>query len=140
MAGPDSHRLAEYSEGARGLQSLSSTGRDTFPNPREPLHSTSEQGADHLFCASDLLTRQSRVATVIESLLRGPMRISAPGDCNHALRQSSGALAVQIGLTTSGSGDGIGLPCAPDELSDCHAARAPELCALLRGSPLVHAA
>jgi hypothetical protein len=38
----------------------------------------------------------SSVATVIESLLRGSMRISAPGDCNHALRQSSGALGVQI--------------------------------------------
>jgi hypothetical protein len=35
-----------------------------------------------------------------------PMRISAPGDCNHALRHSSGALAVRIGPTTSGSGDG----------------------------------
>jgi hypothetical protein len=33
------------------------------------------------------------------------MRISASGDCNHALRQSFGAFAVQIGLTTSGSGD-----------------------------------
>jgi hypothetical protein len=41
---------------------------------------------------SDLLNKGSPVATVIESLLRGPMRISAPGDCNHALRQSSGAL------------------------------------------------
>jgi len=28
------------------------------------------------------------------------MRISAPGDCNHALRQSPGALAVQTGLLT----------------------------------------
>jgi hypothetical protein len=28
------------------------------------------------------------------------MRISAPGDCNHALRQSSGALALQTGLLT----------------------------------------
>jgi hypothetical protein len=46
------------------------------------------------------------VATTIESLLRGPMRISAPGDCNYALCQSSGAFAVQIGLTTNGSGDG----------------------------------
>jgi hypothetical protein len=45
-------------------------------------------------------TSGSPVATVIESLLRGPMRISAPGDCNHALRQSSGALAVQTGLLT----------------------------------------
>ena len=45
-------------------------------------------------------TARSPVATVIESLLRGPMRISAPGDCNDALRQSSGALAVQTGLLT----------------------------------------
>ena len=45
-------------------------------------------------------TARSPVATVIESLLRGPVRISAPGDCNHALRQSSGALAVQTGLLT----------------------------------------
>ena len=45
-------------------------------------------------------TSGSPVAIVIESLLRGPMRISAPGDCNHALRQSSGALAVQTGLLT----------------------------------------
>jgi hypothetical protein len=28
------------------------------------------------------------------------MRISAPGDCNQAFRQSSGAFAVQIGLLT----------------------------------------
>jgi hypothetical protein len=42
----------------------------------------------------------SPVATVVESLLRGPMRISAPGDCNQALRQSSGALALQTGLLT----------------------------------------
>jgi len=45
-------------------------------------------------------TSGSPVATVIESSLRGPMRISAPGDCNNALRQSSGALAVQTGLLT----------------------------------------
>jgi hypothetical protein len=44
------------------------------------------------------------VATVIEALLRGPMRISAPDDCNHALRQSSGAFAVQIGLVTVANG------------------------------------
>jgi len=43
------------------------------------------------------------------------MRISAPGDCNHALRQSSGALAVQIGLTTSGSGDGRGATNSDDD-------------------------
>jgi hypothetical protein len=28
------------------------------------------------------------------------LSIDAPGDCNHALRQSSGALAVQTGLLT----------------------------------------
>jgi hypothetical protein len=42
--------------------------------------------------------------------LRGPMRISAPGDCNHALRQSSGALAVQTGVFTVANGEAIGLP------------------------------
>ena len=49
---------------------------------------------------SKFVRRRATVATVIESLLRGPVRISAPGDCNHALRQSSGALAVQTGLLT----------------------------------------
>src|SRR5262249_28994530 len=43
------------------------------------------------------------------------MRISAPGDCNHALRQSSGVFAVQIGLTTSGSGDGRGATNSDDD-------------------------
>src|SRR5262245_51971242 len=53
--------------------------------------------------SSETLVYQDKwiaVATVIESLLRGTMRIGAPGDCNHALRQSSGALAVQTGLIT----------------------------------------
>jgi hypothetical protein len=36
------------------------------------------------------------VATVIESLLRSPMRISAPGNCNNAFRQLSGALAADM--------------------------------------------
>jgi hypothetical protein len=35
--------------------------------------------------------QESPVATVIESLLRSPIRINAPGDCNRALGQSSGA-------------------------------------------------
>src|SRR4029453_17646932 len=55
---------------------------------------------------SDVLTRDRPVATVVESLLRGSMRISAPGDCNQAFRQSSGALAVQIGLVTVANGGG----------------------------------
>jgi hypothetical protein len=33
-------------------------------------------------------------------------KISAPGDCNQAFRQSSGALAVQIGLVTVANGGG----------------------------------
>jgi hypothetical protein len=64
---------------------------------------------------SDVLTRDRPVATVIESLLRGPMRISAPGDCNQAFRQSSGALPVQIGPTTSGSGDRRGATNSDDD-------------------------
>src|SRR5215475_14387784 len=69
-------------------------GGNTFQIRASRYNQLANKGRILILRASDLLTRQSRVATVIESLLRGPMRISAPGDCNHAFRQSSGALAM----------------------------------------------
>src|SRR5262245_486261 len=71
-------------QGERGLQSLS--------RGKLAMHSKFAEPCSHIKrCAY----RDHPVATIIESLLRGPMRISAPGDCNHAFRQSSGVFAVQ---------------------------------------------
>ena len=99
----------------RAWSTLSQARLPTLPRDDEAL-SLSRGGAMPSKFARRRATARSPVATVIESLLRGPMRISAPGDCNHALRQSSGAFAVQTGLLTVVGGPVATAQAAPEDM------------------------